>query len=94
MEIPAFRQQVAQDWTGHDTAAAWQKHFPQMREQMAAVANALVESRRHSLKLRRVRKSPGRSRRRVSRVNRPADCLACSTCCTILGAVSLHGGTA
>jgi SAM-dependent methyltransferase len=44
MEISAFRQQVAQDWAGDDTAAAWQKHFPQMREQMAAVTNALVEA--------------------------------------------------
>ena len=44
MEISAFKQQVAQDWAGDDTAAAWQKHFPQMREQMAAVTNALVEA--------------------------------------------------
>jgi ubiquinone/menaquinone biosynthesis C-methylase UbiE len=44
MEISAFKQQVAQDWAGDDTAAAWQKHFPQMREQMAAVTHALVEA--------------------------------------------------
>ena len=44
MEISEFKQQVAQDWAGDDTAAAWQKYFPQMREQMAAVTNALVEA--------------------------------------------------
>jgi SAM-dependent methyltransferase len=44
MEISAFKQQVAQDWAGDETAAAWQKYFPQMREQMAAVTNALVEA--------------------------------------------------
>jgi ubiquinone/menaquinone biosynthesis C-methylase UbiE len=44
MEISAFKQQVAEDWAGDDTAAAWQKHFPQMREQLAAVTNALVEA--------------------------------------------------
>jgi ubiquinone/menaquinone biosynthesis C-methylase UbiE len=44
MEISAFKQQVAHDWAGDDTAAAWQKHFPRMREQMAAVTNALIEA--------------------------------------------------
>jgi SAM-dependent methyltransferase len=44
MDIVAFKQQVAQDWAGDETAAAWQKYFPQLREQMAAVTNALVEA--------------------------------------------------
>src|SRR5688572_23270068 len=44
MEISAFKQQVGQDWAGDATAAAWQKYYPQMREQMAAVTNALVEA--------------------------------------------------
>jgi SAM-dependent methyltransferase len=44
MDISAFKQQVARDWSGDETAAAWQKYFPQMREQMAAVTNALVEA--------------------------------------------------
>jgi SAM-dependent methyltransferase len=44
MDISAFKQQVAQDWAGDETAAAWQKYFPRMREQMAAVTNALVEA--------------------------------------------------
>jgi ubiquinone/menaquinone biosynthesis C-methylase UbiE len=44
MDISAFKQQVAQDWAGDDTAGAWQKYFPQMREQMAAVTSALVEA--------------------------------------------------
>jgi len=44
MEISAFKQQVAQDWASDDTAAAWQKYFPQMREQMAPITNALVEA--------------------------------------------------
>jgi len=44
MELSAFKQQVAQEWAGDDTAAAWQKYFPQVREQMAAVTTALVEA--------------------------------------------------
>ena len=44
MEIAAFKEQVAQDWANDDTAAAWQKYYPQMRQQMAAVTEALVES--------------------------------------------------
>ena len=44
MEISAFKQQVAQDWAGDDAVATWQKHFPKMREQMAAVTNALIEA--------------------------------------------------
>ena len=46
MEISAFKQQVAQDWAGDDTAAAWQKYFPQIREQMGAVTNVLVDAAR------------------------------------------------
>jgi SAM-dependent methyltransferase len=46
MDISAFKQQVTQDWAGDETAAAWQKYFPQLREQMAAVTNALVEAAR------------------------------------------------
>jgi ubiquinone/menaquinone biosynthesis C-methylase UbiE len=44
MEISAFKQQVAHDWAGDETAAAWQKYFPQMREQLAPVTSALVEA--------------------------------------------------
>ena len=46
MDLSAFRQQVAQEWAGDDTAVAWQKYFPQLREQMAAVTNAVVEAAR------------------------------------------------
>lgn len=44
MEISAFKQQVEQDWAGDETAAAWQRYFPQLREQMAPATNALVEA--------------------------------------------------
>jgi SAM-dependent methyltransferase len=44
MEISAFKQQVAQDWGADETAAAWQKYYPPMREQLADVTNALVEA--------------------------------------------------
>ncbi|MGE3341806.1 MAG: class I SAM-dependent methyltransferase [Vicinamibacterales bacterium] len=42
MKVSAFKQQVKQEWAGRETAAAWQKHYPQMRVQMADVTNAFV----------------------------------------------------
>src|SRR5688572_32445660 len=44
MEISVFKQQVAQDWGADETAAAWQKYYPPMKEQLGDVTNALVEA--------------------------------------------------
>ena len=47
MEVPdfaEFKQRVEKDWAGDDTAAAWQKHYPQMKEQLADVTKALVHA--------------------------------------------------
>jgi hypothetical protein len=38
--IAEFRQRVAREWKGDETAAAWQKYYPQLKEQLAAVAGA------------------------------------------------------
>jgi SAM-dependent methyltransferase len=42
--IDAFRSRVRTDWAGDDTAAAWQKHYAVMKEQLALVTNAIVEA--------------------------------------------------
>src|SRR5438105_2207473 len=39
-----FRERVEAEWAGDETAAAWQKHFPQRRQQLAAVTTALVNA--------------------------------------------------
>jgi SAM-dependent methyltransferase len=43
-KVTAFRQRVDQEWKGDDTAAAWQKYYPQLKEQLAPVTQALVDA--------------------------------------------------
>jgi SAM-dependent methyltransferase len=43
-KIDEFRSSVRTDWAGDDTAAAWQKHYSVMTEQLALVTNAMVEA--------------------------------------------------
>jgi ubiquinone/menaquinone biosynthesis C-methylase UbiE len=42
--VTEFKQRVQKEWSGDDTAAAWQKYYPQMREQLAQVTLALVDA--------------------------------------------------
>jgi SAM-dependent methyltransferase len=42
--IAEFRDRVNKEWGSDDTAAAWRKHYPQMKEQLAQVTAALVEA--------------------------------------------------
>jgi SAM-dependent methyltransferase len=39
-----FKNRVTAEWAGAQTAAAWQKHYRAMKEQMAHVTNALVDA--------------------------------------------------
>lgn len=41
-KVTEFKQRVEKEWAGDDTAAAWQRHYPAMKEQMADVTEALV----------------------------------------------------
>ncbi|HXH60713.1 MAG TPA: class I SAM-dependent methyltransferase [Fimbriimonadaceae bacterium] len=41
--VAEFKKTVTEDWAGDDTAAAWQKHYLAMRDQMAGVTQVLVE---------------------------------------------------
>jgi len=41
-KVSAFKDRVKAEWAGDETAAAWQKHYAAMREQMANVTAALV----------------------------------------------------
>jgi ubiquinone/menaquinone biosynthesis C-methylase UbiE len=43
-KVAAFKERVESDWATDETAAAWQKHYPSMRKQFAAVTNALVDA--------------------------------------------------
>lgn len=43
-KVTDFKQRVEKEWAGDDAAAAWQKHYPQMRAQLAQVTEALVEA--------------------------------------------------
>jgi ubiquinone/menaquinone biosynthesis C-methylase UbiE len=43
-KIEEFKRKVEQDWTTDETASAWQKYYPQMREQLADVTKALVDA--------------------------------------------------
>lgn len=43
-KIADFKDRVQQDWGSEETAAAWQKYHPRMREQMAAVTASLVNA--------------------------------------------------
>jgi SAM-dependent methyltransferase len=40
--VAEFRQRVQQEWGGAETAAAWQKYYPEMKEQFAELTAALV----------------------------------------------------
>ena len=44
VNITDFRQRVQQEWGGDETAAAWQKYYPQMKEQFAELTTALVNA--------------------------------------------------
>ena len=39
-----FKDRVTAEWAGAQTAAAWQKHYRAMKEQLAQVTNALVDA--------------------------------------------------
>lgn len=43
-KINEFKQRVEADWAGDETAAAWQKYYVPMKEQLAEVTKALVEA--------------------------------------------------
>lgn len=43
-KISEFRERTAIDWAGDETAAAWQKHYPAMKEQFALVTQAIVDA--------------------------------------------------
>jgi SAM-dependent methyltransferase len=43
-KVAEFKNRVEREWAGTDTAAAWQKHYPDMREQLAPVTQALVDA--------------------------------------------------
>jgi len=43
-KVTEFKQRVEQDWAGDETAAAWQKYYPQMKEQFGEVTRALVDA--------------------------------------------------
>lgn len=40
--VVRFKERVEAEWAGDETAAAWQKHYPAMRKQMAPVTEALI----------------------------------------------------
>ena len=43
-KVAEFKNRVQKEWAGDDTAAAWQKHYPDMREQLGPVTQALVNA--------------------------------------------------
>jgi SAM-dependent methyltransferase len=40
--VSEFKQRVEKEWGADETAAAWKKHYPSMKEQLADVTKALV----------------------------------------------------
>jgi SAM-dependent methyltransferase len=42
--ILEFKQRVEREWGADETAAAWKKHYPSMKEQLAGVTKALVDA--------------------------------------------------
>ena len=42
-QLEGYRDRIETDWANDAAAAAWQKHYPIMREQLAAVTQALVD---------------------------------------------------
>jgi len=43
-KVAEFKQRVEKEWAGDETAAAWQKYYPRMKEQLVQVTGALVEA--------------------------------------------------
>jgi ubiquinone/menaquinone biosynthesis C-methylase UbiE len=43
-KIADFKRKVEQDWTTDETASAWQKYSPQMKEQFTEVSEALLNT--------------------------------------------------
>src|SRR5260221_10905997 len=43
-KVVDFKQRVEKEWAGEETAAAWQKHYPRMKEQFVLVTEALVDA--------------------------------------------------
>jgi len=43
-KVAEFRQRVEKEWRADATAAAWQKYYPQMKEQLAPDTQALVDA--------------------------------------------------
>ena len=43
-KVAEFKKRVVVEWAGDETAAGWQKHYPAMKEQFAAVTAALLEA--------------------------------------------------
>ena len=41
-----FKRRVEAEWAIDETAAAWQKHYPRMKEQLAEVTGALIDAAR------------------------------------------------
>src|SRR5437870_2567448 len=39
-----FKERVQKEWTGAEPAAAWEKHYADMKEQLAQVTQALVDA--------------------------------------------------
>ena len=44
VKVAEFKQRVEKEWAGDETAAAWQKHYPAMKAQLAGVTQALVDA--------------------------------------------------
>lgn len=43
-KVAEFKQRVEREWADDETAVAWQKYYPQMKEQLAQVTDALVDA--------------------------------------------------
>ena len=43
-KVAEFKQRVEKEWASDETAAAWHKHYPQMKEQFAQVTEALIDA--------------------------------------------------
>src|SRR5258708_19940572 len=42
--VSEFKRRVEKEWGADETAAAWKKHYPSMKEQLAGVTQALVDA--------------------------------------------------
>ena len=43
-KVAEFKERVNKEWAGDETAAAWQKYYPRMKEQLGQVTQALVDA--------------------------------------------------